>query len=63
MLVDSESASTLEAESGYSLETPQVTEFRRAVLDGEWQQVVDSLSEMGIPSQNLPVRADTSLIV
>ncbi|KAG8889730.1 hypothetical protein FRB98_003022 [Tulasnella sp. 332] len=49
-----ESASALEAESGYSLETPQVTEFRRAVLDGEWQKVVDSLSAMGIPTQNLP---------
>ncbi|KAG9012086.1 hypothetical protein FRB93_002229 [Tulasnella sp. JGI-2019a] len=48
-----ESALTLEAESGYALETPQVAEFRRAVLSGEWQAVVESLPAMGIPAQNL----------
>lgn len=51
----SESAETLESESGYSLESPEVAEFRRSVLEGDWTKVIGSLSEMGIPAQNLPV--------
>lgn len=31
-----ESAATLEAESGYSLETPEVSEFRQYILNAEW---------------------------
>jgi len=33
-----ESAATLEAESGYSMESPQVSQFRRYVLSGLWSK-------------------------
>ncbi|KAL4067711.1 WD40-repeat-containing domain protein [Scleroderma yunnanense] len=33
-----ESAATLEAESGYSLETTEVSEFRQYILDAEWSR-------------------------
>ncbi|KAG8904251.1 hypothetical protein FRB99_002035 [Tulasnella sp. 403] len=48
-----ESASTLEAESGYSLETPQVAEFRDAVLNGNWDKVAEMLSSMGVGLRDL----------
>ncbi|KIO27657.1 hypothetical protein M407DRAFT_23088 [Tulasnella calospora MUT 4182] len=44
----SETASTLEAESGYSLEAPLVAEFRQAVLSGEWTKVSDMLPSLGV---------------
>lgn len=51
----SETASTLEAESGYSLETPLVTEFRQAVLNGEWTKVSDMLPGLGVSARDLAV--------
>ncbi|KAI6150688.1 WD40 repeat-like protein [Pisolithus tinctorius] len=33
-----ESAATLEVESGYSLEAPEVSEFRQYILSAEWQK-------------------------
>ncbi|KAG8948860.1 hypothetical protein FRC04_009198 [Tulasnella sp. 424] len=48
-----ETASTLEAESGYSLETPLVTEFRQAVLNGEWTKVSDMLPGLGVSARDL----------
>jgi len=32
----SQSAATLEAESGYTMESPQVSQFRRYILTGRW---------------------------
>ncbi|KAG8992009.1 hypothetical protein FRB90_001136, partial [Tulasnella sp. 427] len=48
-----ETASTLEAESGYSLETPLVTEFRQAVLEGDWTKVSDMLPSLGVGAREL----------
>ncbi|KAH0830645.1 hypothetical protein J3R83DRAFT_2100 [Lanmaoa asiatica] len=41
-----ESAATLEAESGYSLEAPEVTEFRRYILDADWANAESLLSHL-----------------
>jgi len=51
----SESANTLEMESGISLETAAVAEFRHAVLEGEWRFVCDKLNEIGMKSVDVTV--------
>ncbi|KZS88363.1 WD40 repeat-like protein [Sistotremastrum niveocremeum HHB9708] len=43
-----ESAATLEAESGYTMETPQVAEFRQRILDGEWTRAETALETLGV---------------
>ncbi|KZV92176.1 WD40 repeat-like protein [Exidia glandulosa HHB12029] len=43
-----ESAASLEAESGYALEAPHVAAFRRAVLDGAWDDAVGTLEHIGL---------------
>ncbi|KAL0946759.1 hypothetical protein HGRIS_012935 [Hohenbuehelia grisea] len=43
----SESAATLEAESGYSMEAPEVSEFRQYVLDGQWSKAEAALLQLG----------------
>ena len=43
----SESAATLEAESGYRMESPQVAHFRRCILEGNWSEAEASLSGLG----------------
>lgn len=48
----SESAATLEAESGYSLESHQVTAFRRCILDGLWDQADDALLLLGVTDED-----------
>ena len=45
---NSESAATLEAESGYTMESPQVSEFRQYVLDGMWDTAEDLLITLGV---------------
>lgn len=42
----SESAATLEAESGYSLEAPEVTEFRQYILSADWANAESLLSHL-----------------
>ncbi|KAI0797559.1 WD40 repeat-like protein [Abortiporus biennis] len=43
-----ESAATLEAESGYTMETPQVSEFRQCILDGAWSNAETALMHLGV---------------
>ncbi|KAG2158482.1 WD40 repeat-like protein [Suillus bovinus] len=43
-----ESAATLEAESGYSLEAPEVSEFRQHILRGAWSDAEHLLIELGV---------------
>ncbi|KAG1826914.1 WD40 repeat-like protein [Suillus subaureus] len=43
-----ESAATLEAESGYSLEAPVVSEFRQHILRGAWAHAEPLLVELGV---------------
>jgi hypothetical protein len=43
-----ESAATLEAESGYVMEAPEVSEFRRHILEGSWSNAEDALMRLGV---------------
>ncbi|KAI0332631.1 WD40 repeat-like protein [Cubamyces sp. BRFM 1775] len=43
-----ESAATLEAESGYIMETPEVAEFRRCILDASWDSAEAALARLGV---------------
>ncbi|KAF8643801.1 hypothetical protein AX16_008819 [Volvariella volvacea WC 439] len=43
-----ESAATLEAESGYMMEAPEVSEFRQYILDGLWPKAETALMRMGV---------------
>lgn len=45
---NSESAATLEAESGYIMESPEVAEFRRCILDGAWERAESGLMRLGV---------------
>lgn len=44
----SESAATLEAESGYTMESPEVSEFRQCILDGAWNSAEAALMRLGV---------------
>lgn len=46
-----ESAATLEAESGYIMEAPEVSEFRECILDASWDLAVASLANLGVVDQ------------
>ncbi|KAI0306418.1 WD40 repeat-like protein [Multifurca ochricompacta] len=43
-----ESAATLEAESGYVMETSRVAEFRRCILEGTWNEAEHALERLGV---------------
>ncbi|KAI0273432.1 WD40 repeat-like protein [Gloeopeniophorella convolvens] len=43
-----ESAATLEAESGYVMETPRVAEFRQCILDGAWSEAEAALEHLSV---------------
>ncbi|KAH8826929.1 WD40-repeat-containing domain protein [Flagelloscypha sp. PMI_526] len=47
-----ESAKTLEAESGYQLESSRVAQFRRFILDGEWDDAENALEALGVHDQD-----------
>ncbi|KAH8117166.1 WD40 repeat-like protein [Phellopilus nigrolimitatus] len=47
-----ESASTLESESGYEMESPEVTFFRRCILDGLWSDAEDCLTSLGVNDED-----------
>ncbi|KDQ07069.1 hypothetical protein BOTBODRAFT_120606 [Botryobasidium botryosum FD-172 SS1] len=47
-----ESARTLEAESGYTLESGIVAEFRRAVIEGEWEELEAALLQLGVQNED-----------
>lgn len=44
----SESAATLEAESGYTMEAPEVSQFRDYVLNGLWTKAEAALKKLGV---------------
>lgn len=52
-----ESAATLEAESGYSLEAPEVSEFRQHILRGAWADAELLLVELGVTDTDALVDA------
>ncbi|OCH88195.1 WD40 repeat-like protein [Obba rivulosa] len=43
-----ESAATLEAESGYVMEAPEVAEFRKCILDASWDRAEAALLRLGV---------------
>lgn len=43
-----ESAATLEAESGYVMETSRVAEFRRCILEGSWNEAESALEHLSV---------------
>ncbi|KAI0820195.1 WD40 repeat-like protein [Trametes gibbosa] len=43
-----ESAATLEEESGYIMETPEVAEFRRCILNASWDSAETALMRLGV---------------
>ena len=43
-----ESAATLEAESGYTMEAPEVSEFRQYILDADWSAAEAALVRLGV---------------
>ncbi|KAI6022746.1 WD40 repeat-like protein [Pisolithus marmoratus] len=48
-----ESATTLEAESGYSLEAPEVSEFRQYILNAEWPRAEALLPRLVADDESL----------
>ncbi|KNC96976.1 uncharacterized protein SPPG_09504 [Spizellomyces punctatus DAOM BR117] len=47
-----DSAETVQRESGYSLESPAVSQFRQGVLSGSWEAVEDLLPILDIDAQD-----------
>ncbi|KAF9059529.1 WD40 repeat-like protein [Rhodocollybia butyracea] len=47
-----ESAATLEAESGYSMEEPEVKRFKEYVMSGMWTNAQDALLRLGIVDED-----------
>ncbi|KAJ7172204.1 WD40 repeat-like protein [Mycena filopes] len=43
-----ESAATLEAESGYAMETSEVADFRRFILEARWSKAESALHRLGV---------------
>ncbi|KAI0071759.1 WD40 repeat-like protein, partial [Panus rudis PR-1116 ss-1] len=43
-----ESAATLEAESGYTMETHEVSDFRQCILEGAWSRAEIALERLGV---------------
>ncbi|KAJ7047107.1 WD40 repeat-like protein [Mycena alexandri] len=43
-----ESAATLEAESGYTMETSDVADFRRFILEARWSKAENALQRLGV---------------
>ncbi|KDR73582.1 hypothetical protein GALMADRAFT_620676 [Galerina marginata CBS 339.88] len=46
-----ESAATLEAESGYTMESPEVSQFRQYILDGMWPKAEAALARLGVQEE------------
>lgn len=47
----SESAATLEAESGYSMEEAEVSDFRQYILDGSWGKAEATLMHLAVSDE------------
>jgi hypothetical protein len=53
----------LEAESGYELEAPKVTQFRQYILDGMWLKAEEALDHLNVVDEDdLLVRATPLLL-
>lgn len=50
-----ESAKTIEHESGYKLQSPEIVEFKRKVLNGEWDTVEDLLPALGLAEESAKI--------
>lgn len=46
-----ESAATLEAESGYSMEASEVSDFREYILEGSWSKAEAALMRLGVSDE------------
>lgn len=46
-----ESASTLEAESGYKMEAPDVSHFRTYILHGQWREAESCIDNLAIKGE------------
>lgn len=42
----------LEAESGYTMESPEVAEFRHYVMEASWEQVEAALIRLGVTDED-----------
>ncbi|KAG6865928.1 hypothetical protein C0991_010429 [Blastosporella zonata] len=47
-----ESAATLEAESGFVMEAPEVADFRQCILDGSWTKAETALMRLGVTDED-----------
>ncbi|EPQ57967.1 WD40 repeat-like protein [Gloeophyllum trabeum ATCC 11539] len=47
-----ESAATLEAESGYAMETPEVSDFRQCILEAAWEEAERALVRLGVTEED-----------
>ncbi|TFK54698.1 WD40 repeat-like protein [Heliocybe sulcata] len=47
-----ESAATLEAESGYAMETPEVADFRTCILEARWDEAERALLQLGVTEED-----------
>ena len=43
-----QSAATLEAESGYTMEAPEVASFRRYIMQASWSAAEEALMRLGV---------------
>ncbi len=58
ILPHSESAATLEAESGYSMEVPEVSRFKQCILNADWGSAESYLAALGVfDEENIRVRS------
>lgn len=46
-----QSATTLEAESGYKMESPEVSQFRQFILNGMWAKAEAALERLGVEQE------------
>jgi hypothetical protein len=57
----SQSADTLEAESGYQLSTQPAADFQAAIMGGRWSESIQLLDQLGIPSvTSIPTEPESS---
>lgn len=51
LTASSQSADTLESESGYQLSTQPAADFQAAIMGGRWSEAIQLLEQLGIPSE------------
>jgi hypothetical protein len=50
-IIQRETAATLEAESGYKLESTDVVQLRRSIENGLWDDAADMLIRLGVTAE------------